>query len=119
MDKKADAEACALWMDQRIEEEQANGLEHAEIGRIVAQEVLKVFEARVAARTIEQRSRRLAATNVAESSTPSSSKKKQGKQHHITTEERPKCECRMMTGPKATSSVATSKCHNFIEIKEG
>ena len=76
----ANQEACELWIEQRIEEEQAKGTSHPEIGRIIGAEIVKLFEAKIQARTIEQRSRRISATNVASPPTPESSKENQDNQ---------------------------------------
>lgn len=66
----ANPEACEVWIDQRIEEEQGKGTSHPDIGRIIGEEIFKVFESKIEARTIEQRSRRIVATNVAPHITP-------------------------------------------------
>lgn len=58
-------EACGLWIEQRIEEEQERGTSHPEIGRLVGEEIMVMFETQIEARTLEQRSRRTVATNVA------------------------------------------------------
>ena len=68
----ANSEACQVWIDQRIDEEQVIGTPHAEIGRLVGSEIMKYFEAKVDARTIEQKSRRTSATNVATPNPPRS-----------------------------------------------
>jgi len=61
-------EACQVWIEQRIQEEKERGTSDAEIGRILASEILKYFEVGIRPRTIEQKSRRFA-TNVASSPT--------------------------------------------------
>ena len=61
----ANSEACQVWIDQRIEEEQEIGTPHAEIGRIVGQEIMKYFKVKIEARSLEQQSRRASATTVA------------------------------------------------------
>ena len=76
----ANPEACELWIEQRIEEEQDKGTSHPEIGRIIGAEIVKLFEAKIQARTIEQRSRRIVATNVAAPPTPESSNENQDNQ---------------------------------------
>lgn len=62
-------EACGVWIEQRVKEEiEAKGESGAslrEIGRKVAAEVEKYFEAKVNPRTIEKKAERVAATNVA------------------------------------------------------
>lgn len=60
-------EACQLWIEQRIEEEQEKGTSHPEIGRLVGSEIMVMFETQIEARTLEQQSRRIA-TNVANGS---------------------------------------------------
>lgn len=65
------AEACQLWIEQRIEEELQDkgetGKSLREIGRELAAEIEKVFEAKVDAGTLFQRARRQADTNVSPS----------------------------------------------------
>jgi hypothetical protein len=62
------AEACQLWIEQRVEEELEEGKSYRAIGRDIAKEIEKVFEAKVNPSTIERRAERFAkkgATNVA------------------------------------------------------
>ena len=60
----ANSEACQVWIDQRVKEEQEQGTPHAEIGRLVGAEIMKYFKTKIEDRSIEQQSRRIA-TNVA------------------------------------------------------
>jgi len=68
------AEACQLWIEQRIEEElqdkDETGKSLREIGRELAAEIEKVFEAKVKPGTLAERARRMAATNVAGAEPP-------------------------------------------------
>jgi Holliday junction resolvase-like predicted endonuclease len=65
-------EACQLWLEQRVEEELAEGNENSlrEIGRTIAAEIEKVFEVKVKPRSIEKRAERMRATNVAPTENP-------------------------------------------------
>ena len=60
-------EACQVWIEQRIKEELEDGGEKSlrEIGRVIAAEIEKVFEAKVNPRSLEKRAERMSATNVA------------------------------------------------------
>jgi len=73
------AEACQLWIEQRIEEElqdrDGTGKSLREIGRELAAEIEKVFEAKVDAGTLFQRARRQADTNVSPSKNPATTPK--------------------------------------------
>ena len=68
------AEACQLWIEQRIEEElqdkDETGKLLREIGRELAAEIEKVFEAKVKPGTLAERARRMAATNVSGAENP-------------------------------------------------
>jgi hypothetical protein len=70
------AEACQLWIEQRIEEElqdrPENGKSLREIGRELAKEIEKVFEAKVKPRTLEKKAGRMGATFVAPPENPGS-----------------------------------------------
>ena len=68
-------EACQVWIEQRIKEE-LEDVQHVapassgekslrEIGRVIAAEIEKVFEAKVNPRSLEKRAERMSATNVA------------------------------------------------------
>ena len=71
-------EACQLWIEQRLEEELKNrehtGKSLRAIGRELAKEILKYFEAKVEPETIAKRAERMAATNVATDTTPQDDK---------------------------------------------
>lgn len=59
-------EACQVWIEQRIKEELEPGDKSLrEIGRVIAAEIEKVFEAKVSPRAIEKKAGRIGATNVA------------------------------------------------------
>jgi hypothetical protein len=62
-------EACQVWIEQRIKEELDSGDERSlrEIGRVIAAEIEKMFEAKVNPRAVEKRAERMIATNVAPS----------------------------------------------------
>jgi len=66
------AEACQVWIEQRIEEElesqEESGKSLREIGREISAEIEKYFEAQVNPHTIDERARRMknSAINVAE-----------------------------------------------------
>lgn len=53
-------EACQVWIEQRIKEELPTGKSYRAIGREIAQEIAKVFEAQVNPRTLEKRAERTA-----------------------------------------------------------
>lgn len=63
--KMALPEVCAVWIEQRVQEEMEDGGKSLrQIGRIVAAEVEKYFEARVNPETIRKRAERSRGTNV-------------------------------------------------------
>ena len=69
------SEACALWIEQRIEEEiqeqEETGKSLRAIGREIAKEIEKHFEAKVAPETLAKKASRLkSVTNVTENITP-------------------------------------------------
>lgn len=69
------AEACQLWIEQRIEEElqdkSETGKSLREIGRELAAEIERVFKARVSPNTLRMKaSRMVGGTNVPDSETP-------------------------------------------------
>lgn len=63
------SEACQVWIEQRIEEELQDrgetGKSFREIGRELAAEIEKIFEAKVNPRSLEKKAGRMTATNVA------------------------------------------------------
>jgi hypothetical protein len=61
---KVKAEACQLYIEQEIKDGLTQGKQPADIGRELSVWVEKIFEAKIPARTLEQRARR--ATVVAE-----------------------------------------------------
>lgn len=58
MNEKVKAEACQLYIKQEIEDGLKQGKEPADIGREVHDWVVRVFEADIKARSVEQRARR-------------------------------------------------------------
>lgn len=60
-------EACAVWIEQRIDEElksmSENGETHREISRKLVKEIEKVFETKMKPETIRTRMRRMAGSN--------------------------------------------------------
>lgn len=78
------SEACQIWIEQRIEEElqeqEKTGKSLRAIGREIAKEIERVFEAKVSPHTIDERARRMLATNVAPQATH---------QEHEESEEKP------------------------------
>ena len=73
------AEACQLWIEQRIEEElqdkDETGKSLREIGRELAAEIEKVFEAKVSPDTLRKRAERMGGTNVPDAETPATTPK--------------------------------------------
>lgn len=65
----AHSEACQLFIEQQIKEGLDEGRTPYSIGKDLAEMVQKLFEAQIPARTIEQKARRIDATNVANSPT--------------------------------------------------
>jgi len=70
------SEACALWIEQRIEDEleeqETTGKSLRAIGRELSKEILKYFEAKVAPETLKEKARRMkikGGTNVPEDTT--------------------------------------------------
>jgi hypothetical protein len=51
-------EACQVWIEQRIDELSAEGVAPYSIGKIIGQEVIRTFDAKIAASTIEKRAER-------------------------------------------------------------
>ena len=68
------AEGCQLWIEQRIEEELQDkgetGKSLREIGRELAKEIEKVFEAKVSPDTLRKRAERMGGTNVPDTKSP-------------------------------------------------
>ena len=62
------AEACQVWIEQRIEEEleqqEETGKSLREIGREISAEIEKYFEANVKPHTIDERARRMKAATI-------------------------------------------------------
>lgn len=67
-------EACQVWIEQRVQEELAernsSGKSLRQIGRELAAEIEKVFEAKVNPRSLEKKAERIGATNVAPQEQP-------------------------------------------------
>jgi hypothetical protein len=61
-DKMGKAEACQLYIEQEIQDRLAQGMKPAKIGRELHEELRKLFETNIQARTLEQRARRVATT---------------------------------------------------------
>jgi hypothetical protein len=61
----AHQEACQLYIEQEIKDGLAQGKNPSSIGRELTAMIERLFEAHIPARTIEQRARRIDATNVA------------------------------------------------------
>lgn len=70
----ANSEACQLYIEQQIEEGLEEGKTPYYIGKDLAVWIEKLFEVKIAPRTIEQRARRQDATNVASTLTPENSR---------------------------------------------
>ena len=66
----ANREACELYIEQEIKDGLAQGKKPYSIGKELSGWVEKVFEVTIKPRTIEQRARRIDATNVAKKSQP-------------------------------------------------
>lgn len=64
----ANHEACQVYMEQQIEEGLEEGKTPYAIGKEISTWMEKLFEAKIPHRTIEQRARRINATNVAKQS---------------------------------------------------
>ena len=73
----ANPEACEVYIDQEIVEGHENGETDEVIGRRVSVELLKLFEAKIKARTIAQRARRTRVTDVTNTQTPSNHTEKE------------------------------------------
>jgi len=64
----ANREACEIYIEQEIESGLEDGKTPYQVGKELSDWVAKLFEVRIAPRTIEQRARRKDATNVAKKS---------------------------------------------------
>ncbi|MGE4536177.1 MAG: hypothetical protein AB7D37_03780 [Desulfovibrio sp.] len=73
------AEACQLWIEQRIEEELESGADNlSAIGRELSKEVDRVFQTKINPDTLRKRAARLTRTNVQGDETPATTPVKGG-----------------------------------------
>jgi hypothetical protein len=71
-------EACQVWIEQRIQEEKSTGKSNREIGRKIAEEIKKLFEAEMSPETIRKRVDRMVGTNVPPEATTANDEGKEG-----------------------------------------